>query len=340
MASRDWAPRRVVASLIVLCIAVALLLEGSPRGRAAPRDPVASLAKATACSSRQDPAGGAGIPAERVPTPIGVTRGIAEGNLWNTVSAAGRITQCYGPMGLATRLALHHVVYRQPGPAGFPEIGYGRDLVDVPFCLYSASLCPRTRFPTRLSGLPAGRNGLTTTVRYRLGRPRPRQMNLNVAYDLWLERAPRRARHPQAGDVEVMLSLHRHGVISCGRGSTSWSDNIRLDGRRVRARWRSCNYVGGSEAQLIPVVLESPSVSKGTVTLALKPLIARAVKQAARTDATARWGSYALMGIEFGAEIGWCRGLPCRESALRWTFRVSKLVLNWGSTAIPIVSSR
>jgi hypothetical protein len=277
------------------------------------------------------------VPTTRVPSPLGVTNGAAMGNLWNTVSSAGRIRQCYGSHGLSTQLALNGIHYRGGGPAGFPEVGYGRNLNDAPFC---ASRCPSTRFPVRLTALPSGRNGLAATVRYRLGRRSPRGLNFNVAYDLWLERAPHQGRRPQGHDIEVMISLKRRGIVGCGAGSTSWTSGIVVNGRRVRAHWRTCNFIGGSNARFVPVLLESPSISRGTIGLALKPLIARAVRENEKADPSARWRTYSLMGVEFGTEVGFCAVQPCNETALNFSFSVSRLVLRWGSSAIPVVSTR
>jgi hypothetical protein len=287
------------------------------------------------CSTTQDPAGGAGSTISHHTAAIAVPNGVAEGNLWNTDRSAGTIRQCYGKRGLSTTISLRSIARHVGGPAGYPEVGYGHNLVDGAFCAPPPIPCNTAPFPLAVHDL-RGR-GYSVTTSYSLGKPHPGSLPRNLGYDFWLEQHPRFGSAPQRGDIEVLISLFHRGVISCGSSRPNFSQRITVGGKRILSRWRVCNLGGGSDGDLVGFLLERPTQARSrSVTLALKSFISKAIKQAAVVDHAKR-SPFFVMGVELGAEFGGCDNKACTDTAARWTFGISTLTLQSRSLQIPIV---
>lgn len=287
------------------------------------------------CSTTRNPAGRSGRHGA-VPPPIAVADGLASANLWNVVSSAGLLQQCDDTSGLTTMISLRDIQRGRQAPAGYPEVGYGRNLVDGDFCL-NASRCHTRPFPLRVSALERSRSIDSVDLQYALGVPAPPSLSRNFAYDLWLERHPAQGAGPQRGDIEVMISLYHVGGLNCGAAGVMWWQQASVNGESTGTRWQVCNLEGATGAQLVGFLLERPAPAPArSISLPLQPFIDQAVREA---NLGPDGGSYSLMGVELGAEFGNCDHFACAKTA-RWRFRISRLVVHTAALVVPIIGPR
>jgi hypothetical protein len=274
------------------------------------------------CTTSTDPTGSG--------APLRLPNGIALSNLYNTRASVGVIRQCYGRSGLATDVTLKGLSPVGPGPAGYPEVAYGYDLVDRPVC----QGCHTQPFPLAVSavGLALSR----VIVSYSLDVASPRSLPDDLIYDLWLERQPSPDALPRQGDIELIIFLYRHPPDSpCVPGGPlqMLSTLASFNGREGTSRWLVCRITGGTPATSIGFLMGSPSQSRtGSISLPLRPFI----------DEAARFvggdlDGYSLMGIELGGEFDRCSAGRCVAATVAWRWRVSRLILDGKSGSIPMV---
>jgi hypothetical protein len=264
---------------------------------------------------------------------LSLANGIAQANLYNTRSAAGVIKQCYGAAGLTTNVALTGISTVGPGPAGYPEAAYGYHLYDRPFC----AMCNSQPFPLPVAGLGDLEHDYRLTVAYSLGAPSPRSLPRDFVYDLWLEHHPSPGSAPHAGDVELIVFLyHRQLSENCLTSPPpgAFSTDAYFNGRYVSSTWRVCRIDGGTDATPVAYFLEDPPQSRsGEISLPLTRFVAEAGNFLGRS-----LDGYSLMGIELGGEFDQCYRLSgCAAGRVSWQWRISRLVLQSASAAIPIV---
>jgi hypothetical protein len=286
-----------------------------------------SVAQATpvACTTARDPAG--------IGTPLLLANGIAHANLYNAQTSSGVIRQCYGSSGVATNIDLRTVSPVMPGPVGYPEVAYGYHLYDRPFC----PMCQAQPFPLRVLALRRYGSHARVTAAYSLGRPSPRSLPRDFIYDLWLERHPAPDAAPRPRDIELLIFLYYHEPNATCLPSpipSAFSTPISSKGRRVLSHWSVCRLNGGTRATPVAFFLRHPTPSlAGDISLPLNAMIGEA-GQFVGEDLR----RYLLMGIELGGEFGQCSATAgCGTSGAKWSWRISRLVLEGTPTSIPIV---
>jgi hypothetical protein len=290
------------------------------------------------CSTTQNPGDGAGTSASQHTTPLPVTNGIANGNLWNTVSSSGSIQQCYGSSGLTTRIALHSISVAKTSPAGFPEVGYGMTLIDTPFCV-AGSTCHTSPFPLSLAALNQRSAAYQMSTTYRLGSASPATLPRDLSYDLWLEQRPTRNVGPGAGDIEVQILPFDEGEAACNGNSSQLRVPATIGGHATSAWWQVCQASGGSSARLVLAILERPlQVLSRSISLPIAPFADKAIAVVRGSGASVR-NAYHLMGLELGGEFGGCHHPNCPTAPASWSFRIAKLALTSRSSRVQLVNS-
>jgi len=176
----------------------------SSRSVALARPPsVAVRTPAFGCRTAADPSGPGGQ--------LALPNGTAQANLYNIQASSGSIKQCFDATGLSTVLAVTHIAPKGQGPAGYPEVGYGYDLEDHPFC----QLCHTAPFPIPVSRLSTAAGNLTLNADYSLSDAIPASMPRDLIYDVWLEKSPSAGTMPHQGDVELAIFLYEQSMATC-----------------------------------------------------------------------------------------------------------------------------
>lgn len=270
------------------------------------------------------------------PTGAGQTlllpNGAARPNVYNAGVSSGELVQCYGARGATTRIRLTSASARRSGPLGYPELAYGNDLLNDPFC----RTCHSQPFPLRVSALLGSPRAYRLSASYELMAAAPPSLVRNLMYDLWLERDPIPGVAPRPGDVEVLVILYHVGRQPCvdGMPTSRLTTRGTFDGRSVITRWTVCRILGGTPATPVAFLLTSPAESPHA-TISIPPAVfvdsaGRFLGQDLRPDS--------LLGIELGSEFGACSDpRRCAGGRSAWSWRVSQLTLVDTAGVIPIV---
>jgi Glycosyl hydrolase family 12 len=278
------------------------------------------------CSATPNPNG--------VGQPLLVPNGIAEPNLHNTRASTGLIRQCFGPDGLTTSVTVTDISPIGVGPAGFPEVGYGYNLYDQPFC----RPCHSAPFPLPVAAIGGLSRDHRIVTEYTLGDSSPSSLPLDFILDLWLERNPVPGRSPQLGDVELLVFLYEHAIATCLASPTpiALTTTVSFNGRQVSSRWQVCRIRGGTDATPVAFFLQSPGQSRAAqLGLPLRDFVQGAERFLGRN-----LGRHELLGIELGGEFDQCFSpAVCTVSSVSWSWRISRLALVGRSSFIPIVFS-
>jgi hypothetical protein len=290
-----------------------------------PQSPVvAVITPEYGCQSANRPAGVGGQ--------LRLPNGVVEANLYNTSQSAGSIQQCSKPSGVTNDLALADLKPIGYGPAGYPEVAYGRNLYDQPFC----DSCPSYPFPLRVSQLGRDGHDLRLSVGYSLGRPSPPTLPRDFMYDIWLERAAQPGQPPATGDLELIIFLYQQGMAACPAGSpwVRFSTPIIVSGNATRSSWDVCQIRGGTNASPIAFFPESPAQSEnGHLTFALRDFI-----DAASTYLGQSLSDHTVLGVEVGGEFNQCVAQQgCQIQRLKWSWSLQELTILDGQAAVPVV---
>ncbi len=270
-------------------------------------------------------------------TQLPLESGLAQPNLWNTLSANGHVTQCYSGAALTTKIALQQIVYIKQGPAAYAEAAYGLNLDDQPFCLETQPGCQVAPFSIPLSTFDLER--FRALVSYSIGTPNPTTLPTDFAFDFWLEHDPAAAGNgcpntcagPAKGDIEVLIHLYNSGLIHCTSTPFLFSTMVTLGGLRQPTTWSVCTERGGTKATLVAIALQVPAPAlSGSIGLPLTTFLNEAVS----TVGVHPTSYYNLMGVELGSEFG--SGPPTTAQAV-WQWTLERLQLSNTSSAVAIV---
>ena len=156
----------------------------------------------------------------------------------------------------------------------------------------------------------------------------PASAHFDLIYDLWIRLVGAsgtiaRGSSLTSNDLEITIALLNNGL----RPTASWSRmastlldplselfestpaefecTASFNGRSSNSRWLSYFGHGGTAAQMVTFLLESPTpVAAGTLVVPLSAFVKRGLAEAGISDAQ----KYQIMGIEFGSEYGESRG--------------------------------
>jgi hypothetical protein len=258
-------------------------------------------------------------------------------NLWNLQSSSGSMQQCIDSSGFSTSISLNPINYINVGPAGYPEYGYGHNMFNSSFGQQS----PILTFPQRMSVFDS--LNYSASVTYNLGSSSGRTiistlpnsyLPTDFAYDLWIEKNP--TQGVQNSDVEVMIDPYNNGLVlsygapplppqppcitlppigaicppSLWSNAGTFTTTIEVNGKNQSATWEMYTWNAASTSlphQLIVFVLDQ-QVSNGTLSLKIQDFLNKAEKQVLSAFSE-DISSYYLMGIEIGAEFGFCSGV-------------------------------
>jgi hypothetical protein len=325
---RNHDSRRIVVSAVA---AAALIFAG----KTVPTIWVASASRSPAmqvtrpvygCTATRNPSG--------IGPQVALVNGVAEANLHNTRSSVGQIRQCLTASGLTTTLGLSRLSPIGAGPSGYPEVAYGDNLNDQPFC----RTCRTLPFPLPLSALNGAYRSYAVTADYSLGRPSPPSLPVDLIYDFWLERHPSPGLPPRWGDIELLIFMYQQGMANCtpGRIPVTFTTNVDVIGSPRSATWRVCRIYGGTAATPVAFFLENPSPSPtGQMSIRPSDFVDEAGSYLARPV-----GGYSLMGIELGAEFDQCSmAAGCQVDNPSWQWQLTRLTFGDNSKEIPIVLS-
>ncbi|HEX4864585.1 MAG TPA: hypothetical protein VFV02_10955 [Acidimicrobiales bacterium] len=277
-----------------------------------------------ACQTLNGPSGvGQGLPLEN---------GVLQPNLYNSYSTTGVLRQCTGPSGVTSYFSLGNLKPITYGPAGYPEVAYGDNLNDQPFC----SGCPSTPFPLAVSDLFQGSRDVRMSIGYSLGQSRPADLPRDFIYDVWLEKSPHPGSPPAAGDVEMLIFLYQQNIANCPTTSSasSLTTEITRNGSTTPSSWRICEIRGGTEADPVAFFLQDPSQSDSTrLTLSLRDFV-----QAAGRYLNRDLSDHSVMGVEVGGEFNQCSMSDgCVDSQAEWQWTLQDLTILDGTRTIPVV---
>jgi hypothetical protein len=323
---RNHDGRRIVVGAVV---AAALIFAGRtvPTIWAAPagRSPNVQVPRPVyGCTTSRNPSG--------IGAQVALVNGVAEANLHNTHSSVGQIRQCLSASGLTTSVGLSRLSAIGAGPAGFPEVAYGDNLNDQPFC----RTCGARPFPLPLSALNGSYRSYAVTADYSLGSPSPPSLPVDLIYDFWLRQHPSPGVPPRSGDIELLIFMYQRGMANCtpGRVPVTFTTNLEVSGSPRSTTWRVCQIYGGTAATPVAFFLESPAQSpSGQMSITLSDFV----------DEVGRYvggplGGYSLMGIELGAEFDQCSiGAGCQVDNPSWQWQITRLTFGDSSKEIPIV---
>lgn len=277
-----------------------------------------------ACQSLNDPSGvGQGLPLEN---------GVVQPNLYNAYNSTGVLRQCTGPSGVNSYFSFGSIKAISYGPAGYPEVAYGNNLNDQPFC----SGCPTTPFPVAVSDLFRGTHNLRLSIDYSLGAASPADLPRDFIYDLWLERSAKPGSPPAQGDVEMLLFLYQQNIASCPATAsiTSLSTGVIRNGSSRPSTWKVCEISGGTKADPVAFFLQDPLPSDSArLTLSLQDFV-----QAASRYLNRNLSDHSVMGVEVGGEFNQCSmNDGCVDSQAAWQWSLKDLTIADGDRTIPVV---
>lgn len=278
----------------------------------------------SSCQSTSRPGGGG--------PKLQLRNGVVQPNLHNTWASVGSVQQCSGPSGVTNKVSLDHLKPISYGPAGYPEVAYGYNLEDQPFC----GTCPSQPFPLPVSDLGTGGHDLRLSVTYAVAQPSPASLPRDFIYDIWLEQEVTYGKPPSSGDLELLIFLYQQGIAACGDGApvAHFSAPLTINQKPVFASWHACQIHGGTQAAPIAFFLDDPAQSdSGQLTLSIRDFV----------DAAANYldedlSHHSLLGVEVGGEFDQCSVQQgCQLSQLSWGWIVQQLTILDSRGAIPVV---
>lgn len=277
-----------------------------------------------ACQSLNGPSGvGQGLPLEN---------GVLQPNLYNAYNSTGVLRQCTGPSGVTSYFSFGSIKPISYGPAGYPEVAYGNNLNDQPFC----SGCPTAPFPVAVSDLSRGIHDLRLSIDYSLGAATPADLPRDFIYDVWLKRAAQPGSPPAQGDVEMLIFLYQQNMASCSRigSTTSLSTEVTRNGSTTRSFWKVCEISGGTKADPVAFFLQDPLPSDSVrLTLSLQDFV-----QAAGSYLSRSLTDHSVMGVEVGGEFNQCSMKDgCVDAQATWQWSLKGLTIVDGDRTIPVV---
>lgn len=248
--------------------------------------------------------------------------GIAQPNLWNTLSSQGSVTLCYGPLsGLSASVALSDIQLEHSNtPVGYPEAAYGYSYNGTQFGTQDQSLL----FPMQISSLSY--IDLWSNVTYSISNTHPSQ--LDFGYDLWVEGQPQGA--PSSTDFELLILFTDSFDYTQSPPQNQYSNEISIDSQLTPVTWQVYTAIpGGTKAKLIIFSLPiSNQLLSGTV--AIKPY--DFISYVATDLTTTPLANYWLRGIEVGTEF---LGQPQSEASMNWA--ISSFSLSADSKTVYII---
>ena len=277
-----------------------------------------------ACQSLNGPSGvGQGLPLEN---------GVLQPNLYNAYDSTGILRQCTGPSGVTSYFSFDSIKPITYGPAGYPEVAYGNNLNDQPFC----SGCPTAPFPVAVSDLSGGTHDLRLSIDYSLGAATPANLPRDFIYDVWLERASQPGSPPAQGDVEMLIFLYQQNIASCPANgtTTTLSTEVTRNGATTRSSWKVCEISGGTKADPVAFFLQDPLPSDSVrLTLSLQDFV-----QAAGGYLNRSLTDHSVMGVEVGGEFNQCSMKDgCVDTQAAWQWSLQDLTIVDGDRTIPVV---
>jgi hypothetical protein len=258
--------------------------------------------------------------------------GVVQPNLYNAFNSTGVLRQCTGRSGVTSYFSFGSIKPISYGPAGYPEVAYGNNLNDQPFC----SGCPATPFPVAVSDLFSGTHNLRVSIDYSLGAATPPDLPRDFIYDVWLEGAAKPGSPPAQGDVEMLIFLYQQNIASCpaNASTTSLSTQVTRNGSTTPSSWKVCEISGGTKADPVAFFLQDPLPSDSVrLTLSLQDFV-----QAAGRYLNRNLTDHSVMGVEVGGEFNQCSVKDgCVDAQAAWQWSLRDLTIVDGDRTIPVV---
>ncbi|BCU67777.1 endoglucanase [Sulfolobales archaeon HS-7] len=214
-------------------------------------------------------------------------------DLWNLSSASGNVTMCVNGT-LRANVNLTSISEKDPNDvvAGYPEIGYGRNLEDESWgpeeYLY---------FPLELNKFVSF--NYSASISYRLNVPK--NLPNDFSFDFWVENRPSPGHSPGPGDLEVMIWLyHTPSLYPAGDPYLTLTLPVTVNGVTENVEWTIYNGTGGANTRILTFESDEP-VDSGTVLIDLSYFFEE-------VELLGNYSSFFLMGVELGTEFGTFNG--------------------------------